>query len=72
MTDDAALEYFLKKANITKKTYAEKLGISLQGLYNKLNNVTEFKQAEISATCDLLNLSIQERDAIFFSNNVDK
>ncbi len=72
MTDTVKLEYFLKKAKITKKAYAEKLGISLQGLYNKLNNVTEFKQAEITATCELLGLSNQERDEIFFANSVDK
>lgn len=68
MTDTAKLEYFLKKSKITKKMYANKLGISLQGLYNKLNNSTEFKQAEIVATCELLNLNREDRDEIFFTN----
>ena len=54
VTDTAKLEYHLKKANVTKKAYAKKLGISLQGLYNKLNNSTEFKQAEIVTTCTVL------------------
>ena len=67
MTDAIKLEYFLKKAKITKKVYAEKLGVSLQGLYNKLNNVTEFKQTEIVITCELLGLTIAERDEIFFA-----
>lgn len=71
MTDTVKLEYLLKKAGITKKEYAEKLGISLQGLYNKLKNSTEFKQAEIAITCDILRLSSQERDEIFFGNSVD-
>lgn len=66
MTDTAKLEYFLKKSKVTKKMYANKLGISLQGLYNKLNNSTEFKQAEIVATCELLNLNREDRDEIFF------
>ena len=68
MTDTAKLEYFLKKSKVTKKMYANKLGISLQGLYNKLNNSTEFKQAEIVATCELLNLNREDRDEIFFTN----
>ena len=71
MTDKIKLEYFLKKANITKREFAEKLGISLQGLYNKLINITEFKQAEITTTCELLHLSNRERDEIFFTTNVE-
>ena len=67
VTDTAKLEYHLKKANVTKKAYAKKLGISLQGLYNKLNNSTEFKQAEIVTTCTVLGLNKTERDAIFFA-----
>ena len=71
MTDTIKLEYFLKKRKITKKSYADELGISIQGLYNKLNNSTEFKQAEIVTTCKLLNLSNAERDSIFFAKKVD-
>ncbi len=71
MTDAIKLEYYLKKAEITKRTYAKKLGISIQALYNKLNNVSEFKQAEIAITCELLNLSNDERNAIFFDLKVE-
>lgn len=71
MTDAVKLEYYLKKAKITKKTYAKNLGISIQALYNKLNNISEFKQAEIVTTCELLNLSSAERDAIFFALYVE-
>lgn len=71
MTDTIKLEYYLKRAKITKKDYAKSLGISLQGLYNKMNNVSEFKQAEIVITCELLNLSIKERDEIFFARCVE-
>ena len=67
MTDSIKLEYHLKKAQITKKSYAAKLGISLQGLYNKLNNSTEFKQREITTTCEILGLEPQERDEIFLT-----
>jgi hypothetical protein len=71
MTDTAKLEYLLKKAKVSKKEYAKELGLSLQGLYNKLNNVREFKQTEISATCRLLNLKASERNEIFFAEKVD-
>ena len=71
MTDTIKLEYYLKKAGITKRMYAEALGISVQGLYNKLNNVSEFKQAEIVITCELLGLDNKTRDEIFFAFRVD-
>ena len=67
MTDAIKLDYFLKKAKITKKAYAKQLGISLQCLYNKLNNNSEFKQAEITTTCEFLHLSHKDRDEIFFA-----
>lgn len=72
MTDSITLEYFLKKSGITKLMYAAKLGISLQALYNKLNNDSEFKQSEITTTCEILRLSNRERDKIFFNTDVDK
>lgn len=72
MTDSVKLEYLLKKAGITKTEYARQLGISLQTLYNKLNNISEFKQAEITATCKLLGLNYSERDEIFFASAVDE
>lgn len=44
----------------------EKLGLSPNGFYKKLNGVTPFRVAEIYVICDLLKLTEEERQAIFF------
>lgn len=66
----------LLKDKIDKSGYklryiAEQLGISYQGLLNKLNSDTEFKASEIYILYHLLNMSETERDNIFFTFNVD-
>lgn len=66
MTNSVELEYAINKAGLTKKDFASKLGISLQTLYNKLNNCTEFKAGEIIKACEILNLKGKERGKIFF------
>ena len=67
MTNIKALEIALVKVGLTKKDYAKALGISVQALYNKINNSVEFKVSEIIKSCEVLNLSPSERDEIFFS-----
>lgn len=55
-----------------KLTYiAKQVGITYQGLMNKINNETEFKATEIQILKTLLNLTDDERDCIFFASNVD-
>lgn len=67
MTDAIELEISLKRTKTTKKILADKLNISLQSLYHKINNITEFKASEIVKICEVLNLSCEERDKIFFT-----
>ena len=43
MTDTIEFEIALKRAGLTKKKVAQSLGISEMGLYQKVNNITEFK-----------------------------
>ncbi|MGD8399730.1 MAG: hypothetical protein PVH64_02165 [Bacillota bacterium] len=66
MTDTLELEIAIKRAGLTKKKIAQKLRISLMGLYKKINNITEFKASEIDTLMILLNLSSKQRDDIFF------
>ena len=66
MTDVAQLEYFIKKAQITKRQIAKELCISETALYNKLNNNAEFKASEIVKMQEILKLTNDERDKIFF------
>lgn len=71
MTDTIKLEMAITRSGITKKKLAERLGLSDMGLYKKINNITEFKASEISILQEILRLTHEERDAIFFALNVD-
>lgn len=55
----------------SKSEIAEMLGITRQGLYNKLSGETEFKSSEIKILSMLLSLTPEERDHIFFADYVD-
>lgn len=61
----------IEQAKISRNTIAEKLGITRQGLYNKLDGKKEFKVSEINLISKMLNLTSDERDAIFFNDFVD-
>lgn len=67
MTLTNELEAAIKRAGVTKREIARKLGLSEMGLYKKIHNETEFKASEIMALSQLLNLLPPERDAIFFA-----
>lgn len=66
MVDTLELEVILKRKGIAKRELSKKLGISEQGLYNKINNVTEFKPSEIKVIAELLDIPINS--VIFLIN----
>ena len=68
MTDTLCLREELERSGISITFIAKKMGISREGLYNKLNNQTEFKASEIVALSEILNLSTDKRDKIFFAS----
>lgn len=54
-----------------KRTYiARKIGLTYQGYLNKERGEREFRQSEITGICELLNLTLEEKEAIFFANIV--
>lgn len=55
----------------SKSEIAESLGITRQALYNKLNGENEFKSSEIRRLSEILSLTPEERDLIFFADYVD-
>ena len=55
----------------SKSEIAELLGITRQGLYNKLSGESEFKSSEIRLLSSLLSLTPEDRDIIFFADYVD-
>lgn len=54
----------------SKSEIAEALGITRQGLYNKLSGDNEFKSSEIRRLSEILCLTPDERDLIFFADFV--
>ena len=72
MTDTYKLRYKIKSSGIKISYLAEQLGLSRQGLANKINGDTEFYGSEISKMSELLRLTPEEREEIFFNKQVDK
>lgn len=69
------LKYLCNKIDEIKipvKTIAEKMGISRQTLYLKMNGKREFKTSEITNLCEILRLTTEEKKHIFFTDEVDK
>ena len=50
---------------------AEQMGLSRSGLYKKLNGKTEFKGSEISKLSEILGMTGERVNAIFFETKVD-
>jgi len=67
MADLNALAQAIEDSGIKKQKIAEVLGISKQGLANKLGGRAPFQLTEIRPLCDLLGLSDTQRDDIFLS-----
>lgn len=67
MTNTVEFEVALKRAGLTKREVAQRLGLSEMGLYQKINNITEFKASEISKLYKILKLGgLKEQQNIFF------
>ena len=71
MTDTIMLKMAIVRSGLSQRKIAHALNLSEMGLYKKINNITEFKASEIEALQTVLNLTVSERDAIFFTSNVD-
>lgn len=70
--DCTLLTNIIEERGFTKNEIAEQLGLTRQGLYNKLNGEKEFKASEMRKLSRLLNLSSNDKDRIFFNDYVDK
>lgn len=66
MTDIVKLSEKIDSVGITKTVIASKMGISRECLYQKLSGKSEFLGSEIGNLTDILHLTRDERDAIFF------
>lgn len=67
MTDSFMLKYAIHNKGIKIGKIAEALGLSRAGLYNKINGQSEFFGSEIIKISEMLELSTEERERIFFT-----
>lgn len=67
LTNLNELNRLIEASGIKKQKIAEALGLSRQGLLNKLSGERPFQLAEIAPLCDLLRLTSEQRDKIFLS-----
>lgn len=66
MTNVKMLKEKIEASGFKLTFIASKLGLTYQGFLNKINGESEFKASEIKGLCELLNIDIQEKEAIFF------
>lgn len=64
------LETVIKDSGMMKSKIADKVGISRQALYLKLNGEREFTQSEVFRLKKVLHLSDEQFLKIFFNDNV--
>lgn len=68
MIDTLELKTILFRKQITLKKLSDLIGLSTTTLSYKINNKIEFKSSEIKAMQEILGLTNDERDKIFFAN----
>lgn len=67
MGDMTMLRKKIKDSGVTFTAVADKIGVTRETLYNRLDGKSEFKASEISCLTNMLRLKKAEQDAIFFS-----
>ncbi|MCD8201429.1 MAG: helix-turn-helix transcriptional regulator [Clostridia bacterium] len=68
MTDTKALKDYMTDTGMTVKAIADKSGILRETLYNRLKS-GDFKLSEINALVEVLRMTPEDRDRIFFAEN---
>lgn len=67
MTDTKALRDRIQSSGLKYKFIAKTIGISAYSLQRKIDNDNEFLVSEVDAISQLLGLSLEDKDAIFFA-----
>ena len=71
MTNTALLEECIRESGLKISAIAKKCGFSRQTLNNKVQNRSEFTASEIAKMSDVLSLTRNKRDCIFFAQAVE-
>lgn len=69
MTNTKLLNEFIQKSGFKKGYLAKELNVTRSGFLLKLNNKNEFKASEIKKLCTLLDINIEDMQAIFFAQD---
>lgn len=67
MTNSELLKQKMQESGYKLRYIAQRIGLSYQGMMNKVMNKHEFTAGEIQALCDILCIPSEERDLIFFN-----
>lgn len=67
MTDTKMLRTTIESRGLKYKYIADELGITPYGFQKKAENDSEFKASEIKKLSELLELSLDEKEQIFFA-----
>jgi len=70
LTNTDLLKRKIDESGYKMQFIAEYIGVSYQALYNKIGNKTEFLASEIMKLSELLKLTDEERNEIFFAESV--
>lgn len=71
MTNTTLLREKIENSGYKLRYIAKQLGITYAGFQKKLNNETEFKVSEVAILKELLKLTADEVQRIFFAIRVD-
>lgn len=72
MTNTQMLKSKMKSSGYRLRFIAQSINLSYPGFLNKVNNNAEFKASEMQGLTKLLKLSADEKERIFFANELDK
>lgn len=67
MADVVLLKNIISEKGCSINYIARQIGKSAQAIYNKLDGKTEFTVSEVNVLVDVLRLTSEERDKIFYS-----
>lgn len=71
MTNSAKLKGKMVESGLNQTRIAEQLGMTIASFNYKVNNKTEFKASEIKKLSEILHLTNDDVNAIFFADKVE-
>ena len=71
MTNTKLLRWYIEQSGLKRTFVANKIGLTYQGYLNKESGRSEFTQSEIEGLCELLGVSGEDKERIFFAKIVD-